>query len=560
MYFLSQSLYLTKDGGATIKTDGRVFPDNHDIWIDPMNPDRIIVANDRYVVISENRGLSWREVDLPNAQIYGVRVDHAVPYNVYGMRRDGTGYKGPSNNLVGSDDERPNMIIPYPITAADWTAIDTAEVGVAQPDPHDDNLVWLLTPWGFDLLNQRTEQRRELSPWLDKARFRVSGFAFVASTHIPEKIYVGSQHVHESDDMGYSWRIISPDLTANDLRPPTGPWSDEATRSALEVIAESPVVPGMLWTGSNDGMVYVKKDGGGRWKDVTGGLRRLGVGPDGVVTSIAPSHTRTGTTYLTIDRHNMDDRRPYVFRTDDYGATWKRITAGIPESAVSYARMVKEDPRRPGLLYLGTEGGLYLSPDDGNHWTPLDAGLPRVPISGIAIQEPFNDVAVSTFGRGMWTLDDITPIQEFTLSVAARRAYLFGIRPTYIFDLRDIPTAAGELNSDLMPPSNAGEDPPQGAAITYYLKSSVTAPVHIEIRDAQGAVVRTLNVNAYAGIHRVWWLFDRDGDKGKPVWRRKLITPGLYDVRLSVGGVEQDTPLTLLQDPRGPTRKPLPND
>jgi photosystem II stability/assembly factor-like uncharacterized protein len=568
VYFLSQATFVSHDGGATVKTDGRLFPDNHDIWIDPKDPSRVIVANDRYLNFSTNRGVSWRTVDLPNAQFYRAEPDRQTPYNVYGNRHDGPGWKGPSNNRVRPElGDGPSELtgnakvengpVTNPITTADWSVLYTAEVGVSIPDPFNDNYVWLLSPFDLALLDQRTGYRRDVAPWPlpspenhGPSRYRISGFALLPSVHRAGEIFVGTQYLHVSYDMGATWQTISPDLTANALQRPPAPWADGVVHSALQTIAESPMTAGVLWVGSNDGLVHVTRDTGQTWTDVTRNLP--GLGPMGVVTSIEASHTIPGKAYVTVDRHKMDDGTPYVFRTTDYGASWKLITAGIPKSVVSYARVVKEDPRRPGLLYLGTEGGLYVSVDDGDTWFAIHSGLPRVPVSWVTVQGDYNDLLVSTFGRGIWVMDDIAPIQEFTAEVARSSAHLFKVRPTYLLDtVAHGPSLLG-LEAPVTSPSNTGTNPPLGAPITYYLRTPQSTPVSIQILDPKGSVVRSLNGDGEVGIHRIWWRLDRDGEEGKSFDRRALLLPGLYTVRLTVGTLVQETPVTVMEDPRGP--------
>ena len=569
VWFLAQSTYVSKDGGATANQLLPLFPDQHDIWIDPLDPNRVIIANDRYVHFTMNRGLAWRSADLPNSQIYRVGTDRKIPYNLFGHRHDGPGFWGPSNSLT----EAPggNGPVPLPgrfsgqISENSWLAIPGAsEVGYSLPDPIDDNFVWVLNGATFNLLNMQTGQSRSVAPWPVSAggggggrggdqTIRHSAFALAVSSHAPRKVYVGSQYVYESSDMGRTWSTISPDLTANSLRAPAGPWPDGRIASAIFSLAESPAEAGVVWSGSTDGLVYVTRDDGKTWTDVTRNLP--GLGPQGTVTSIEASHFARGTAYLTVDRHRSDDRDPYVFKTTDYGAHWQLIVAGIPKSVVSYARVIKEDPRRPGLLYLGTEGGLFISVDGGATWLTFNTNLPRVPVSGIIVQEDFNDLVLSTFGRGFWILDDITPLQQLTPTALESTEFLFDPRPAYLFVARPFRDAV-EMGLSWAPASNVGNSPPDGTPISYYLRTPASA--RLTILDDKNAVVHTMEVSAQAGINRVWWNFERDGAEGLPdstsaaVLRShtsRVVGPGVYTVKLTVAGREHTARLNLMADP-----------
>lgn len=571
VWFLAQSTYASTDGGATSTPIAPLFPDQHDIWIDPQNPDRVIIANDRYVHFTMNRGISWRSADLPNSQIYRVATDRKIPYNLFGHRHDGPGFWGPSNSLT----EAPggNGPVPLPgrfsgqIAENSWLAIPGAsEVGYSLPDPFDDNFVWVLNGATFGLLNMQTGQSRNVAPWPVSAggggggrggdqSIRHSAFALAVSNHLPRKVYVGSQYVYETSDMGRTWATISPDLTANSLHAPSGSWPDGRVASAIFSLAVSPVESGVVWSGSTDGMVYVTRDDGKSWTDLTRNLP--GLGPLGTVTSIEASRFERGAAYLTVDRHKSDDRDPYVFRTSDYGAHWQLIVTGIPKSVVSYARIIKEDPRRPGLLYLGTEGGLFVSGNAGESWLSFNTSLPRVPVSGITVQEDFNDLVLSTFGRGFWILDDITPLQQLTPGVLDSADFLFDPRPAYLFAPRPFRDAV-EMGLSWAPASNVGNGPPDGTPLSYYLRAPASTAVRLTVVDDKNVTVHSAEVPGKAGINRVWWNFERDGG-GAPTdstsaavlrsHTSRVVGPGVYTVRLTVDGREHTARLNLMADP-----------
>jgi photosystem II stability/assembly factor-like uncharacterized protein len=462
VYFLAQALYLSLDGGATAKIIPENFPDHHDIWFDPLNPNRIILANDRYVNISTTRGRSWFHVSLPNAQINRVATDRRIPYNVYGSRQDGPAYRGPSNSLVQGSGvptlENGTGLIPPDFW--EWTI--GAESGWALPDRADDNVVWASSANNVQHIDMRTGMMMGTGPWpagregpaggesgagegggrggpvADRPFRRNWTIPLAMSPQDPRKIYAGSQFVHESADGGRTWAVISPDLTTNDKTKqhiPPGLWPEtQDVPSTLIAIEESPIEPGVIWTGSNDGVVSLTRDGGKNWTNVTGNIPNLGSW--GFVNSIAPSRHGLGAAYVTVDRHRATDTATYVFKTEDYGGTWKAIGSGIPKSVFAYARVVREDPRRSKMLYLGTENGLYVSFDDGAAWRPLQNNLPHTPIAWLVVQEDFDDLVVATWGRGIWILDDIAALQQLTPNVLTARAHLFDLRPAYLFILR----------------------------------------------------------------------------------------------------------------------------
>jgi hypothetical protein len=300
-------------------------------------------------------------------------------------------------------------------------------------------------------------------------------------------------------------------------------------------------------------VVSVTRDDGKTWTNVTRNL--AGLESWGTVTSIDPSRHALGSAYITVDRHRAADNNTYVFKTDDYGQTWRSIGGGIPKSVFAYARAVREDPRRKGMVYLGTENGLYVTIDDGGTWLPLQNNLPHAPIAGLVVQEDFNDLVVGTWGRGFWILDDIGPLQQLTTAVIAERAHLFDLRPAYEFTLR-APTTTESFAAEFDPPSTTGHNPPYGASINYYLKTPAAGPVQVTVTDDKGKTVRVLDGPRTAGINRVWWNL-RGGTpqagegrgSGRGAARASLAAPGSYTVKLSVDGVEQTGKLSVRRDP-----------
>ena len=426
-YFLTASFTVSTDGGRTLDVTPRPQApggDHHDMWIDPTNPDRMIVAHDQGLSISINRTKTWFRQRLTNAQMYHVTVDNAVPYNVLGNKQDEPTYRGPSNSrILGT--RRINHI-----PRGMWHHVGGGESGFATPDPTDPNIVWSSASGSGmvgGIVVRYEEARRQYRPvevWPEQSRGPASGvryrFIWDAPVHISphdnETVYVGSQHVHRTRNRGQSWEVISPDLTLNDRSRMglsgglTGDNIGVEYAGTVFGIAESPIEAGLIWAGTNDGKLHITRDGGENWTDVTGNVDGL---PEWIaVRSIAPSRYDAGTAYIAADGHQVNIRDPHVYRTRDFGASWEKITDGIPPSMLSYTKIIVEDPVRPGMLYVGTENAIYVSFNDGDAWQPLQNNLPAAPVSGIVVQEHFNDLVVGTYGRGFWIFDDLSPIQQ----------------------------------------------------------------------------------------------------------------------------------------------------
>ena len=564
-YFLSAEFTKTLDGGQTsIDLTGSAAPsgDNHDMWIDPLDGNRMIVAHDDGLSLSVNRGKSWHHIQLPVAQMYHVATDNQVPYNVYGNRQDGPSTRGPSNSRIPKQSESAEG---GPIPRGMWHSVAGGESGWAIPDPVDNNIIWA-TGTGFGSLggtverfDERTRQAREVEIWPEvtvgapaaavKYRFNWT-FPIALSPHDHNTIYAGSQHVHRTTNGGQSWQVISPDLTTGDnsRQQISGGLTPDNVgveyAGVVFAIAESPTERGVVWAGTNDGQVHVTRDGGGRWTNVTTHIPNLPAW--GTVSNIEPSRHDRGAAYITVDLHQVNNRDPFVYKTTDYGATWRSIAGDLPRSVHSYAHCVREDPARKGLLYLGVENGLYFSLDDGEHWLPLQAGLPRAPLHWIAIQEEFNDLVVATYGRGFYVLDDLTPLRQLNAAALAANAHLFNPRAAY--RLRPI-TEPMTMPDD----ATEGVNPPDGAPITFWLKTAPPADtksaadttdtkdpkaaVKIVVKDQAGQIVRTIEVKApRAGLNRVWWDL-----RGEPSTEVKPRTPPLYadDFRMNPDGTRR---------------------
>jgi len=594
VYFPATGFHMSQDGGKTFKRFKVWGGDNHDMWIDPENPDRMIIGNDQGLAISVNRGKTWRGIELPIAQMYHGTTDNQIPYFVYGNRQDGTSYRVPSNSRTGGS-------IPRGL----WHPVGGFESGFAVPDPVDNNIVWSGNYDGMlDRFDLRTKQARPVSVWPEslqgwpagdvKYRFQWT-FPIAISPHDHDRVYVGSQFVHVTTNGGQSWQVISPDLSTNDKSKQQrtgGLTPDDASplyACTLFAIAESPLEAGQIWAGTNDGQIHVTRDGGKTWTSLAKNIPNLP--PWGTISNIEPSRHKAGTCYITVDLHQVNDRNPYVYKTTDYGATWKSLSSDIPKTELSYAHCVREDPSREGLLYLGVENALYVSLNDGANWTPLQANLPHAPVHWLTVQEHFNDLVVATYGRGFWILDDITPLRQLTPEILKSDVLLFAPRPAYRFQSVAGPTGAPNDPSQ-------GKNPPYGAPINYYLKAEPKDDIVITIQNAEGTVVRTLKTEVQddsvdapdeeegrgrgepfkvpkkAGINRIWWdlRYDKTGEirlwtktfghehagVGEKGWRRfpqgrfqrgPLVEPGAYTVKLKAGGRELTQTLTVKKDP-----------
>jgi photosystem II stability/assembly factor-like uncharacterized protein len=567
--FMSTAHSVSLDGGETFRRGG-AGGDNHDIWIDPLLPDRMIVGHDGGVSISTNRGRSWYRPQLPIAQMYHVYTDNRVPYYLYGNRQDGGSSGGPSNTLTRGR---------IPIGA--WRSVGGCESGFSVPDTVTNDVVWSGCYEGILTRNtMSTGITRTVSVWPDNPegwaakdlRYRFQWtYPIAISPHDHNTVYVGSQHVHRTTNGGQSWEVISPDLTTNDpkLQEKTGGLTTEDVSptyaAVLFAIAESPMEPGVIWAGSNDGLVHITRDGGQSWENVTDRIPDLP--PLGTVSNIEPSRFAAGTAYLTVDFHQLGNTDPYVYKTEDFGATWRSLSKRIPRSVFSYAHVVREDPSRAGLLYLGTENSVYASWDDGEHWLSIQGDLPHAPAYWLTVQPHFNDLVVATYGRGFWILDDITPLQQMTEETFAEAMHLFEPRPAYRFLPRE------SAKSQPGDPA-AGENPDYGASINFYLADDPAGPVSVTIETESGEPVRTLRTRAGKGLNRVMWdlryaasstprlrtpaLEHSHRTVGDSGWRRApdggpvrpQAIPGRYRVRLTMGDEERTAWLDVLQDPQ----------
>ncbi|MBX7126767.1 MAG: glycosyl hydrolase, partial [Cyclobacteriaceae bacterium] len=553
--------------------------EHDDMWIDPTDGDHMAVAGDGGIAISYNHGKSWHRSQLPVAQLYHVTTDNSIPYNVYTNRQDGPSSVGPSRAFL-DDFMEPG------IPRGMWHGVGGGESGFATPDPTDANIVWSSASGsggGGGIVvryNEQKKQYRQVEVWPEatfgspakdvKYRFQWT-FPLLISPHDHNTVYTTGNHVFRTTNGGQKWDVISPDLTTNDKSKQQisgGLTPDNIGVEYCCVIYafdESPIQKGLLWAGTNDGLVHVSKDGGANWENLTANLK--GLPPHGTVRNIDASKYKAGKAYLTVDFHQVGNFDTHVYKTEDFGKTWVKITNGVPKSNVSYACNVREDPVRPGLLYLGTESALYVSFDDGANWQSMMSNLPPSPMYWINIQENFNDMVIGTYGRGIWILDDISPYQQLTAEVAASAAHFFVPNKTY----RLHPITAQYAPSD---DPSVGVNPQYGAPLNYWLSADAKDSAVFEIRDASKNLVRTIKHKGKTGINRVYWDLREDPSdafyvRTKPLFadwvnmgdsRKRLapslgrgitplVRPGDYTITMKYDGKEQSQPIKVLKDP-----------
>jgi len=558
VYVLNVRFWKSTDGGRTFEQVQVPHGDNHDLWIDPDNPMRMAEANDGGATISFNGGRSWSDLmNQPTAQLYHVAVDNGFPYRLYASQQDNTTISVPSRSDFGS------------ITLEDWYTVGGGEDGYVAPRTDDPNIVYAGDHHFVYRYDHRTRQIRDISPnpetyygWgaADMLYRFWWTYPVMTSPHDPDVLYVTSQYVHRTRDEGQSWEVISPDLTRADPstlertpnyeHPEPGRYWGPITREAygpewyatIFAFAESPVQAGVMWAGSDDGWVHVSRDGGTTWTKVN--IPDL---PEfALISIIDPSPHDAGTAWVAATRYKLDDQTPYLYRTRDYGRSWTRITNGIADG--DFTRVIREDPDRPGTLYAGTERTVYVSFDSGDHWQPLNHGLPVVPIHDIQVKD--GDLAVATHGRSFWILDDVALLGQLDAGVMAEPVHLFRPRPTIRF--RDGADLVATFSSNAV----AGRNPPRGVVIPFYLEAPPSGAVSLRILDSEGEVRRFESVSAKAGANRFVWDMRYPGAtvledavfQGSA--QGPLAPPGTYRVELTVNGRTSTQPFEILRDPR----------
>ncbi|NKB87253.1 MAG: glycosyl hydrolase [Acidobacteria bacterium] len=561
VFVLNSGFFKSIDGGETFESISMPHSDHHDLWIAPHNPDVMLMGNDGGATVSLDGGETWSpQFNQPTAEFYSVTVDNGFPYRIYGPQQD--------NSTISV----PSMASYSGISMQHWRAVGGCETGPIAINPANPEIFYAGCFGGrLARFDQSTEQFRQIRDYPENMagmpesslRYRIQWNApITTSRHDPEVLYHGSQYVHRTRNEGQSWEVISPDLTGNHTEmfgPAGGPITNDITGveiySALLAIEEDVLDAATIWTGSNDGVVSISRDGGDTWANVT----PPGLPDISTVNRIEPSAHQAGKAYVAAYRYRVNDWAPYIFVTEDFGASWMRIadgTRGIP--ADSPVRVVREDPEREGLLYAGTEFGLYASFDDGDSWRSLQLNLPISPVTDLRVH--FGDLVVATQGRSFWVLDDLSPLQQMAASPDLASPRLFAPRAAY---RTSATTSDRNYDRDrvfgaMMPRDWLGENPPDGATI-YYMLGADTEAVEIEVLDASGDSVRKFEstnrrdgVTTTAGVNRFVWNLAYEGvDLGGPFSPSgPRAVPGTYRVRLTVGENVQEQEFEVRKDPR----------
>ncbi|HEY7234112.1 MAG TPA: hypothetical protein VH539_08170 [Gemmatimonadaceae bacterium] len=549
----NSSFFKSTDGGVTFQ-NVPWGGDNHDIWFDPKNADHFALTNDADARITFNHGKSFSNVSLPNGQMYHVAVDNQIPYWIYGNRQDNGTMRGPSTapeappagrgglaqagrggrgqagtradstparrtpNVASARGRRDTLATADSSDApggggfgggrgggfSTWDhGLGGCESGFTLPDPTDADIVWAscygdeVTRW-----NAKTKQARSVSPWFhtidsppNDLKYRCHWTPPLAIDPFDHNtVYYGCQVIFATSNAGQSWRVVSPDLSTQDpsrIVSSGGIVGDNLGQFYGEVvfaIAPSEIQRGLIWAGTNDGQIWLTRDGTATWTNVTKNVS--GLPPWGTIRKIEPSHFDPGTAYVAVDFHMMDDRRPYLYKTTDFGQTWIRLSDGLPnDHPLSYVMSVAENPNRKGMLFAGTGHAFFYSVDDGARWTQFQEGLPAAPVTWIVVPKPWNDVVVSTYGRGVFVLRDVAPLEQTGAQLASAGAHLFAPHPGY--------RQARSGHAD----------------ITFSLATAERAPARVQILDSTGAVIRTMPQPTRAGLNRATWDLRYDGPK-----------------------------------------------
>ncbi|MCU1233509.1 MAG: hypothetical protein JWP63_1476 [Candidatus Solibacter sp.] len=578
VFVADSSFWGSTDGGKSFRTLNW-GGDTHDIWIDPKNPNRILVTHDGGMYMTSDHGQSSGRVTLPIGQIYHVAVDNDVPYKIYGNMQDDGTMRGPSN-VVEAGPNVPGMGnfggggFGGRGGGGQWEHnLGGCESGFTLPDLTDTNTVWA-SCYGNEVTryDAKTKMARSVSPWLhtldaqpQQVKYRCHWTAPLAIDPFDHNtVYYGCQMVLRTTNGGVSWTELSQDLSTRDpsrIVSSGGIVGDNLGQFYGEVvfsIAPSDVQKGLIWTGTNDGKVWYTKDAGKTWNDVTKNI--TGLPAWGVVSKIEPSHFDAASAYICVDFHLMDNRDPWVYKTTDYGKTWIKISDGLPKGPLAYARVIAENPNKKGNLFVGTGNALYYTLDDGGHWKQLQTGLPAAPVSWVVVQKQAHDLVLSTYGRGMFIMEDITPLEQGVMETAADTPVtLVAPRPAYRI-------VRGQAR----------------AILSFTLKTVPQAPIQFEILDAKGASVRKLTpVTGHTGLNRTSWDLRYEAPplvalrttppENPHIWEEPrfqgqetraithwglaqaevgpIAAPGQYTVKMTVDGQTFTQPLTILRTP-----------
>jgi len=589
IYIPNIALYRSEDGGKTISVV-RGAPggdDYHQLWIDPKNSASMVLGTDQGTTISLNRGQTWSSwYNQPTAQLYHVTTDNQFPYVVYGAQQDTGSAAVPSRTNHGQ------------ITPRDWFLPGSSESGYLVVDPTDPNIIYLSGTYGsVARFNKRTGLSQDITPWpastfdaeINQRKYRAPWTPVLVLSPVDSTtLYLGTQYVMKTGDGGLHWETISPDLTGSthdardtrhmeDKKPPSPPTFENAKRTGYGVvftIAPSPVNRDLIWAGSDTGLIHLTRDGGKNWKDVT----PPALSDWSKISLIEASHIDPAVAYAAVDRGRLDDQTPYIYRTRGYGATWQLVTDGI--TAPAFLRAIREDPQSRGLLFAGTEFGVYVSFDDGDHWQSLQLNLPVTGVRDLTIHG--DDLVIATYGRSFWILDNITPLRQVLEARGASGPWLYRPATAVRMDNDSFP------GTPLPPEEPTAENPPNGAMIDYFLPSPASA-VRLEVSDAQQNLVRKFSSEDHpaeeqstpkylplpvaerwftkpevlekaAGMHRFVWNLtwgssggpsaDEEAEYRNPSGPKAV--PGIYQVRLTVDGKTQTQSLKVIMDPRSP--------
>ncbi|MEO1712388.1 MAG: glycosyl hydrolase, partial [Bacteroidota bacterium] len=558
VYVVNVSYHRSKDGGKTFKSFRAPHGDHHDLWIAPENPDRMIIGDDGGAQVSFDGGENWSTYyNQPTSQFYRVTTDNSFPYRIYAAQQDNSTIRIKHRTEGGSIGER------------DWEPTAGCECGHIAIDPLDEDIVYGGCYDGFlGRKNHRTGESRVVSVWPDnpmghgaegmKYRFQWN-FPLFFSPHDPRKLYAASNHLHVSYNEGESWEIISPDLTRNDpekLGPSGGPITKDNTSveyyCTIFAAIESPLKKDLIWAGSDDGLLHISQDGGQNWENVTP--------PDlpewALINSIEADPYSAGGLYLAATMYKWGNYQPYLYKTKDYGKTWTKITKGIDEG--HFTRVIRADPERPGLLYAGTESGMYISFDDGASWQTFQQNLPIVPITDLAWKD--KDLVAATQGRGLWLIDDLTPLYQLNREVADKDWYLFAPDMAY--------RTPGYQNKRTR---NAGMNHPGGVPVPFYLPQQPdSVEVILSFHEKDGTEIRSFSTQAKEkkdklkledGANQFVWNMRYPAAKkfeGMILWWASMNGPKAvpekdYMVRLQVGEETMERPFRIKKDPRGET-------
>ena len=576
VYALSLQLWRSSDAGRTFAVLPTAHADHHDLWIDPSDPHHLVSGHDGGAAISYDGGASWSStLNQPTGQFYHATTDRQTPYRVYGAQQDNSTLSTPSRTTGAG------------ITLADCYSVGGGESGAIAVRPDHPHIVYagsngsLLTRY-----DHATRQQRVITPWPEEVRgsagrdlpYRFAwSFPVLLSSHDPNTLYVGANVVFRSRNEGQDWDVISPDLTRHDpdtLGPSggviTGDNGHAELYATLSSVAESALDPLVLWTGSDDGRIHVTRDGGRTWHDRT----PIGVPEWARISTVEPSPHDPAVAYVAANRYQLDDLAPYVLRTDNFGHTWTMTTDGV--AADDFARVIRADPERPGLLFLGTESGVYYSVTDGARWHRLQQNLPWVPIYDMALAD--GDLVAATHGRSFWILDDMTALRHPAFTASENHPVLAAPRAAPRWHARGAPALAPRAETGYVSVDtavvrwqrrpegttlvDAGTNPPQGAAVTYRLPAAFHDGATLTIFDAAGQVLRTWTGNDLpwgSGTQRVYWNMRHPGATTLPgaVLRGgstagPVVLPGPYTVRLVAGGHTATAILPIKPDPRMP--------